>query len=294
MTDTQQKNPAQQQPNKEKAAATPPAEKTEDKTPTAEELAKSFAELPAEFREAINKVNADIDAHNKDVAAVQSAEKKDPLLIKEEVWSQDTHKDKDVSRLYREYLKLVEQSEKIKDQAYALIDERGLMPKDLSPEEIEKLKAQVSESTSNLRKQQSAFAEMEKVMPLLAGKLTPHIKEIKTRRGTAKTSTSSTGEATKRIRFKRIEVNDQVEDDKGNKVSSEVNGETKYTFTFAANYLKKQHRGINWTPKDLTDAYLKGLDENNLPDVHTFVMPYTYKDANGNEHTVEYRIKCYR
>lgn len=268
----------------------------EVKTPTPEELAKLFSALPSEFQKAINDLNDEINSHNSKVESIKASEAKDPKLIKAEIFEQNPANNKKLAQLRAQELKLQEQIEKIRTEAYKVIDDDGLMPKELTEEQIEKLKGEVTDSTKNLRESVGALLKFEEMMPMFKGKFTPHIAEIKTRRGAAKTgsSTGKTGEGPKRLRFKKIEVNGVTQDDKGNTVSQQVNGEDKYTFTFASQYLKKQHKGINWTAKDLTDAYLQGLDENNLPEVHEFVLPHTYKDSTGNEHTVNYTVKAYR
>jgi len=271
-------------------------ETQEVKTPTPEELKKLFSELPGEFQKAINDLNSEIEGHNSKVQSILAADAKDPKLIKAEIFEQNPGNNKKLAALRAQELKLIAQLEKLRDEAYKVIDEDGLMPKELSETEIEKLKGEVTDSTKDLREKVSALLKFEEMMPIFAGKFSPHISEIKTRRGAAKTGTSTgkTGEGPKRIRFKKIEVNGLTQDAQGNTVSQKVAGEDKYTFTFASQYLKKQHKSINWTAKDLTDAYLKGLDENNLPEAHEFVMPHTYKDSAGNEHTVEYKVKAYR
>ncbi|MFF5977060.1 hypothetical protein ACFY7C_36770 [Streptomyces sp. NPDC012769] len=248
--------------------------------------------LSPEFQQAVKDLNADIDAHNKDVNSIISAEAKDPKLIKAEIF--ETSKDKEVKRQYEEYLKLIQSAEELKNQAYDLIEKKGLMPKELSEAEIENLKKKTADNHKPLKDKVAAFIQMENMLPFLKGKLVPLINEIATRRGTATKGASSSQEGAKRIRFKRILVNNVTEDENGNKVYGTVKGEEKYTFTFASQYLKKQHKGINWTAKDLTDAYLQGIDENNLPESHEFTMNYTFKDANGNDQTIPYTIRAER
>lgn len=253
-----------------------------------------FKTLPGEFQDAIAKLNTEISGHNSKVDSIKAADAQDPKLIKAEIFEQSDNKK--LSRLYNEYLKVIAQAEAIKDQAYQVIDTDGLMPKDLSEAEVEKLKTDVTESTKDLRDQVGALLKFEEMMPAFKNRLAPHISEIKTRRGAAKTGPSGAGkgEGTKRLRFKKIEINDVTQDDRGNHVWQTVAGEEKYTFTFAAQYLKKQHKSIDWTANDLTKGYLSGVDENNLPDEHTFEMPFTFKDGNGNDQTVTYRVKAYR
>lgn len=258
------------------------------------DLKKMYDALPDMFKQAIDKVNGEIDEHNKKIDSVKAAEAKDPQLIKAEIFEQNPSNNRKVAKLLEEYNKLVDAAEKLRTQAYSVIETDGLMPKELTEAEIEKLKSEVTDSTKTLRDQVSALSQFEEMMPMLKGQILPLVNEIKTRRGAAKTGTTSKGEGPKRIRFKRIEVNNVVEDDKGNKVYGVVSGEEKYTFTFASQFLRKQHKGINWSANDLTDAYLKGQDENNLPEVREFVMPYTYKNNEGNDVTVEYKVKCYR
>jgi hypothetical protein len=268
--------------------------KSETPELTPEQKAEMFNALPGEFQKAISDLNGSIGDHNVKVTSIQSAEKKDPKLIKAEIFEQNPDNHVKLKRLRDQELKLIDSIEKLRAEAYAIIEKDGLMPKELSEDELTKLKAEITDSTKSLRQQVEALTTMEAMMPMFKGKLSIHIDEIKTRRGAAKTGTStSTGEV-KRLRFKKIEVNGVTQDDKGNTVYQLKDGEEKYTFTFASQYLKKQHKGINWSSKDLTDAYLEGKDENNLPEVSEFVMPHTYKADNGNEHTVEYTIKCYR
>jgi hypothetical protein len=262
---------------------------------TPEQLEEAFKSVPEAFQDAISTLNQEVDSHNSKVESVRASEAKDPKLIKAEIYEQNPNNNKKLKVLYTEELKLREQIENLRKQAYEVIETDGLMPKELSPEEIEKLKVEVTESTKELREKVSALLKLEEMMPFLKGKLGVHIHEIKTRRGAAKTgTTTSNGDGPKRIRFKKIEVNGVTEDDKGNKVYGLKDGEEKYTFTFASMYLKKQHKTIKWTAKDLTDAYLQGEDENNLPDEKEFEMPLTFKDENGNDQTLVYKVKCYR
>jgi hypothetical protein len=269
---------------------------TESVTPelSAEEKAQMFEALPGEFKEAIVKVNGEIADHNKKIDSIKAAEAKDPKLIKAEIFEQNPSNNKKIARLLTEYKKLEDQMENLRSQGYGIIETDGLMPKDLSEEELAAIRTDVTESTKSIRNQADALLTFETMMPMLKDKLTIHLAEVKTRRGVAKQNTGPKGEGTKRIRFKQILVNGVTQDDKNNTVWQNVKGEEKYTFTFTTQYLKKQSSDISWTAKDLTDGYLKGLDENNLPDEHEFVMPHTYKDQNGNEQTVNYTIKAVR
>lgn len=276
-------------------AATPAENKTDANVKpelTEEEKKKSFDSLPAAMREAIEKLNVEIAEHNKKVDAVKAAESKDPVLIKSEIFEQRHTENKELNRLRKEYDKIQAQLEGIVKEAYDVIDKSGLMPKNLSEAELEKLKSEITESTKTIRDQTAAFVQFETLMGYV---LIPHIDEVKTRRGTRSTSTSSEG--TKRIRLKRILINGTDTDDKGNTVYGTVNGEPKYTFTFAAMYLNKRLKGTgapSITAKDLTDKYLEGIDENNLPEKHKFTLPVSYKDNNGNEQTVNYEITAER
>lgn len=276
---------------------TPATGSTEEvKAPTAEELAEMFKALPGEFQTTLTDLNKLIAEHNAKVDSIKSSEAKDPKLIKAEIFEQNPSDNKKLSILRDKELKLQEQIEAIRKQAYEIIDTDGLMPQELNEEQLEKLKTEVTESTKELRERSNALLKFEEMMPMFAGKITPHIAEIKTRRGAAKTGTSSgaKGDGPKRLRFKKIEINGVTDDGKGNTVYQLVDGEPKYTFTFASQYLKKQHKGIKWAPKDLTDTFLEGKDEDNLPEVSEFVMPHVFKDEKGNEHTVNYTVKCYR
>lgn len=263
---------------------------------TSEQLAEIFNSLPEAFQQSITETNAEVDVHNENVEKIKSAEAKNPVLIKAEIYEQNTKNNKKLAVLRERELKLQDQIEKIREEAYKVIDEDGLMPKELTEEQVEKLKAEVTESTKALRAKAEVLAGMEAMMPPFKGKITIHLKEIKTRRGTAKTGgATAKGEGPKRPRFKKIEINGVTQDESGNTVYQMVDGEPKYTFTFAANYLKKQHKGIKWSSKDLTDAYFGDKsDQSELPEKHEFVMPFTYKAENGNEHTIEYKVTCYR
>jgi hypothetical protein len=262
--------------------------------PTAEELAKLFEALPGEFKEAIQSFNALAEKHNAKVDSVKAAESQDPKLIKAEIYEQNSSGNKKLAVLRERELKLQEQIEKIRKDAYEIIDTDGLMPKDLTPEEVEKLKGEVTEGNKELKDQTQSLSKLEEMLPMFKGKILIHLAEVKSRRGTGGSKATASGEGPKRPRFKRIEINGVTGDDKGNTVYGAVDGNEKYTFGLAAAYLKKQHKGIKWTTKDLQDAYYAGEDENNLPDVKEFKMPYTFKDESGNEHTVEYSVKCYR
>lgn len=275
------------------APAANASESTEPKELTAEEKKAIFDSLPKEFQAGVNELNKEIAEHNSNVATVQAAEKQDANLIKAEIFEQS--EDKDIKRLYDKYNELLAAADKLKDQAYEQIEKKKLMPGELTPEALEALKVTITESTKSLRDKQNAFVQIEAFMPPVKGKLIPLLEEIKTRRGISSAKGSSSQEGVKRLRFKRITVNNVTEDEKGNKVYGMVGGNEKYTFTFAANYLKKQHKGISWSPKDLTDAYLASVpDADNLPDSHVFEMPYTFKNGEGVETTVSYQIKTER
>lgn len=273
---------------------TPKAE--EVKAPTAEELKAMFDSLPDEFKAAVQALNGSIDEHNGKVDSIKAANAQDPKLIKAEIFEQNPKNNRKLARLREEELKLLKQVEDIRKQAYEVIDTDGLMPKELSEAEVEKLKAEVTGNAKTLKDQVSALQTMEQMMPFLKGKVTPLIHEIKSQRGTGTKAAAKSGDTVKRPRFKKIEINGVTQDDKGNKVFGVTpEGDEKYTFSFASMYLRKQHKGIKWTANDLQDKYFGDKsDQSELPEIHTFVMPYTYKDANGNEHTVNYEIKCYR
>lgn len=274
------------------APATPASATPEPKALTNEEIAKRIDALPDVIKKTITGLNDIIAVHNSKVAKLTAAEKQDTGLIKADIFEQST--DPKLKALRAEYVKLCESLDALKDQAYEHIDKAGLMPEALDEKAIAKLKSDTAESLKDIKAKSAAFTMFEEMAPEL--KLSELITEVKTRRGTGtgKSSTSSGG-TTYRPRFKRIEVNNQVEDDKGNKVYGlDSDGNPKYTLTFTAKYLGKQHTGISWTSKDLQDAYFAGEDPDNLPDVKEFEMPHTYKDANGNEQTIVYKVKAFR
>lgn len=287
----------------EKATATPKvdapkAEAVKEVTPKDAEAIKAAAEakrkaefdgLSDSFKDAIKEVNKNIATHNGKVDSLKSAASKDPKAIKADIFEQSDNKI--ITRMRTEYDKLMEQAEKLRMAAYTEIDKHGLMPKDLSEAEVTSLKSEVTESTKTIRSQVDALETFEKMFKI---PLTTYVDEIKTQRGISKSGGNSSQEGVKRPRFKKIEINGLTQDANGKTVGKTVDGETKYTLTFAAQYLAKQHKGITWTSGDLQEAYYQGLDQDNLPEIHTFVMPYTYKDANGNEQTVNYTIKTYR
>ncbi|MFE1915010.1 hypothetical protein [Streptomyces anandii] len=273
------------------------AAETAQAAPSEADLKAMYDALPDMFKEAIDKINAAIDEHNKNVDKIKAAGTQDTNLIKAEIFEQNPGNNKKLAALRKEYDKLIEAQEKLISQAYKVIDDDGLMPENLTEEQVTKLKTEVTANAKSLKDQVSAMAQFEVMMPMLKGKVLPLVHEIKTQRGTAKTGTSSgsKGDGPKRPRFKRIEINGVVADDKGNTVYGVVNGEEKFTFSLASAYLRKQHKGINWTANDLQSAYFGDkTDQSELPETHTFVMPYTYKADNGTEHTVTYEVKCVR
>lgn len=275
-------------------STTAKAEDVKSTEPTKEELAKAFASIPGPIQEAITNLNKAISEHNANVDRIKNAEQQDTALIKADIFEQNKSSKKLVT-LRTEYVKLCEKLESLKDQAYKVIDDEKLMPKSLTEDELTKLKAQTTESTKTLRDQSTALITMETILPGMDGKLGVHLTEIKTRRGAAKTGgTTSKGEGPKRPRFKRIEINGVIEDGKGNTVYGMIKGEQKFTFTLAAQYLNKQHKGINWGSSDLAEAYFAGQDEANMPEVHEFEMPYTFTTDGNNEETIIYKVKAYR
>lgn len=257
-----------------------------------------FNSLPDELKQAITNHNDGVRKHNQAIESIKSAESQDPKQIKAEIYEQNNEKgganNKKLARLLEEENKLRERIEQIRKQAYEIIDTDGLMPKDLSEEEVEKLKAETAESLKSLKAAAETYANMEGMLPMYKGKLVMHLEEIKTRRGTGTRSSSGGTGTTRRPRFKKIEVNGVTQDDKGNTVYQMVDGNEKYTIGFLVDYLKKQHRAFKVTTKGIQDLYYAGEDENNLPDVKEFTIPYTYKNEAGNEHTVNYVVKAYR
>lgn len=271
--------------------------KVEDKTnePTTEQLKALFDALPDEFKKTISDLNNSIDTHNANVIKVKRADDADPKLIKAEIFEQNPDNNEKLARLRKEELKYLEAAEKLRIQAYEVIEKDGLMPKELTSEEVDKLKKEVTESTKGLRDQATTLEKFEEMMPIFKGKLVIHLHEIKTRRGAAKTSGSSSGATgIKRPRFKKLLVNgsDQATiNGKTETVWGEVNGEPKYTLTFLSMFLKKQSSVLNWSAKDLQDAYFGDKsDQSEIPDTHEFVMTHTYKDEKGNDQTVNYTI----
>lgn len=268
---------------------------TEVKAPTAEELKAMYDALPTEFKDTITKLNAEIDAHNSNVDKVKRSEQQDPKLIKAEIFEQNPDNNEKLARLRKEEEKHREAIERIRKQAYEIIDRDGLMPKDLTAEEVEKLKTEVTASTKNLRDQATTLEKFEEMMPMFKGKVTIHLHEIKTRRGAAKTGVQSSAQSgVKRPRFKKILVNGSDQDTINGKtvtVWQEVNGEPKYTMTFLSQFLRKKSTVINWTAKDLQDAYFGDKsDQSEIPDTHTFVMTHTFRDEAGHEKSVNFEI----
>jgi hypothetical protein len=247
--------------------------------------------LPKDMQATITQLIEEANQHNANVTKLQSSEKKDPQLIKAEVFEQSTNPK--IARLRKEELKLMEQIEALRKQGYALIDSEGLMPAELTEDAIAQLKKDVAESQKDLKNKVGTLEAMEAFGAMFKG-LTQLVPEIKTRRGTSTKSSSSSGE-TRRPRFKRIEINGIVEDDKGNKVYGvDKDGNEKHTFTFASKYLRSMHKDITWQANDLADKYYEGEDENNLPAVKEFPMVHTYKDENGNDQTITFTVKAYR
>jgi hypothetical protein len=263
---------------------------------TPEQIAERIAALPEEMRKAITALNEQIAEHNAKVDAVKAAESNDPKLIKAEIFEQNPNNNKKLAALYTEYDKAMAAAEKIRAQAYEVIEKDGLMPKDMTEEERNKAKDEITASTKALRDSKSAFEQFEKMMPGMS--FVPLISDIKTRgRGVAKGGNKASGQdGVKRPRFKRIEINGVVKDDKGNTVyGTAPNGDEKYTFTLAAKYLSKQHKGLSVGSNDLMDAMIKsGVDPENIPDDYTFTYPYTFKNEEGHETTVNYSIHTVR
>lgn len=268
---------------------------TEAAAPSTEDLRKLFDSLPGEFQETIANLNKAIDTHNANVIKVKRADEADPKLIKAEIFEQNPDNNEKLAVLRKQELKLIEQLEKIRTQAYEVIDKDGLMPKELTAEEVEKLKKDVTESTKSLRDQAQTLEKFEEMMPIFKGKLSIHLHEIKTRRGAAKTGSSSASQTgVKRPRFKKILVNgvdEETIDGKTQTVWGEVNGDKKYTMTFLSQFLRKKSAVLNWTPKDLQDAYFGDKsDQSEIPDTHEFTMTHKFKDEQGNEKTVNFVI----
>lgn len=279
--------------NNPQNTAPKPAESTpEPKALTSEEISKRIDALPDVLKTMLKNLNESIVVHNGNVAKLTAAEKKDTAVIKADIFEQS--KDPKLAKIREEYIKACEVTEKLKDQAYEHIDKAGLMPKELSEEEVTKLKTSTAESLKDVKAKRDAIGMFEAMSPGL--ELSPLITEIKSRRGTTGAKSAGTSGEIRRPRFKRIEINNLTEDNAGNKVYGvDSNGEPKWTFTFAAAYLKKQHKGISWTAKELQDTYYAGeSDPDNMPEVKEFPMTHEYKDQNGNDQTVVYKIKAYR
>lgn len=283
------KGPEENAPKGE--AKSVPATTPTPTAPSAEEIAKRIEALPEPLKSTMIALNKSIADHNANVVKLQAAEKSDTTVIKAEIFEQS--KDPQLKAMYAEYVKMCEALEKLKDQAYAHIDKAGLMPKDLTEDEITKLKNETQESLKDIKAKSQSFATFEQMAPEY--KLSELISEVKTRRGQS-SGTKATGKETgiRRPRFKLIEINNVTEDSAGNTVYGLNGEEKKFTFGFASQYLRKQHKGITWSSNDLQDKYYEGEDENNLPDVKTFDMTHSYKDDNGNEQTITYKVKAYR
>lgn len=277
-----------------------PASKEAEKAPepNAEDMAKEFAALPSEFREAVETVNAEITKHNANVRRVKAAEAQNTNQLKHEIYTQTDNPK--VKRLYEKEQELQAQIEKLRDQGYKLIESEGLMPKELTEDELNSLRKSVTDSVKDLRSKAEAVVTFEEIMPAYKGKIGKHLIAIETRRGSGKPSGTTGATGQRRIRFKRITVNGDIKDEKGNTVYSTGKNQTsgemedKYTLGFLTKFLNKQSSSLNLSQNEVQDAYLKGLDENNLPDEHEFVIPHTYKDGKGNEHTVNFTVKAYR
>lgn len=254
-------------------------------------------ELPDMFKDSVDALNRAIAEHNKNVTAVKSAMsgQKDVRALKSEIFEQRYKENKRLAVLRKEYDRLSEQLEKVVEQAYAVIDEAGLMPKALSPEEIEKLKKNIGSSGADLRKKIEALGTMEGMFNLPEGTITSRIDDIQTLRGVGvKAKSSGSGETgIKRPRFSLIEINGVTEDESGNTVYKEVDGKRKYTLSFAARYLNARHPSINVTSSQLQEKYFGDkTSQDELPDVHEFDFPVTYKDENGNDQTIVYHFKA--
>ncbi|MFE1145212.1 hypothetical protein [Streptomyces rochei] len=267
---------------------------TQSETLSAEAKQEIFNGLPEYLQGAVKELNEAIKAHNASVESIKASEAKDPKLIRAEIREQNPSGNERIAKINDRITKLNEQIEKLVKEADKVIDEDGLMPKELNEEQVKKLKEDTAESLKQLKEKSAAIAQMEEMMPMFKGKLLILVDEIKTRRGTGGGGKSATTGEVKRPRFKEITVNGVTEDDKGNKVYTlDSEGKPKFTFTGAAAYLKKQHRAFKIVAKDLTDLYFGGKDsQDELPDTVTFTVPYTYKDEQGNEHTVNYEIKA--
>lgn len=273
------------------------AKKDEPKPLTEADLKAMYDNLPGDvFREAVDKINAEIEAHNRKVGTLKAQQTTDPNAIKAEIFEQNPNNNEKLAVLRKRELALQDQIEKIRKEAYAVIDAENLMPKSLTPEDVEKLKGEVAESAKSLRDQRTALEQMENMMPVLKGNFLPLVKAVETLRGTgtaAKSGGNKSSEGViKRPRFKKIEINGVTKNEKGETVYGVVNGEEKYTFSLAAQYLRKMRKGINWTANDLQTEYYKHATDDT--EIHEFTMPYTYKDQNGNEVTLNYVIKTYK
>jgi hypothetical protein len=266
--------------------------------PSAEEIAKAkeaeFNSLPDVIKQAIITLNEGIRNHNGVIAEVKASESKDPMLILSEIREQNPAKDPKLERVNAEITKLTGQLETLISKANELA--KPYVPKDKNPEEIEKLRDKAKSEAKNLKDQASGLLQTEKLFGS-EGLFEKHIEEIHTLRGIAKTSGGTSGEGIKRPRFSRITVNDQTEMEKNGKtlpVYGKVKDEQRYTFTFLAQFFNKLHPGINWRSTDIADAYAKSLPDgyDNQPEKHSFDMTHKYKDAEGHERELTFKITC--
>lgn len=276
------------------------------KSLTPDELKAMWDALPPEFKQGVTDLNAEIIQHNKGVEKVKASESKDPKHIRSEVRTDNPSGNKKITRINEQINKLQEQIEKLISEADKVIDDEGLMPAEASEEEIAKLRETIKDTSKTLREKASGVTQIENFMPNLKGKISPHIVEIKTLRGVAKSGGNKPGggEGIRRLRFKQIMVNDVVEKD-GDTVYSKVKNaktgehEEKYTFSFTAQFLNKQSRDLNVTASELQEYYAKALESaegnfslDNRPSDFTFVYPHTFKANDGSEQTIEYKIRA--
>lgn len=257
---------------------------TEETTYTAEEIQKMWEALPESVRDAISNINANIDAHNTNVALIKASQGDDAKKLLFELRDQNPKGDEKLGTFLTEIEKLNERIEALTAQANKRAETvYADQLKTPSEAEVKAAREAVSKSGAEVRAAAKGTLEFEK---FLNQPLSIHIKAIGTLKGTGGGKSSSTGEIW-RPRTSAIYVNGElIQKDVQNPTTGVK--EPKSTFNIVAAHLNKLTGGKNYATTDLQSEYLKaaGGDKDNLPESVEFVIPFTKGDA-----TVEFTVK---
>ena len=254
---------------------------------TPEQLEKIWNQLSPEFQGAINEVNKQVDAHNKNVALIKSSKETDTVKLICEIRESNPENDPELAKLNADIERLNERVLKMQARGDEIVKAK-YMPKQASEEEVAKATEETKVSSTAIRAAISSLETFETLIKPMGLALIPFVKQMQTTRGLAligKKSGTGSGEIW-RPRFSDIKLN-------GKSVGKDVKGsdgtlKRKATLTFLANELAKATKDSSWTTQRVQDEYLKAIEaaggsKENPPENVKFILSHEYAVEGGTE-----------